>query len=118
MSDAPQRAAEAAEYRATQTELMEDLFDSEWVSALRLQHVAPLALYAQGVTTGCVVDIGDGVTQVTPVLHGHIMPHGVQDIPVSGGDVTHRLAELVSSQLCVVVVVVGGFCCLICVAWC
>ena len=50
------------------TEMMEDLFDTEWISALRMHASAPLALYAQGSTSGLVVNVGDHISEVGPRL--------------------------------------------------
>ena len=80
------------------SEMLEDMFDSEWISALRLNHSAPLALYAQGLTSGCVVGVGADVTQVVPVYCGNIVRHGVVDVPVSGRHITNRLARIVGSM--------------------
>ena len=38
--------------------------------------------------TGTVVDIGDGVTHVIPVIDGFVVPSAIKHIPIAGRDIT------------------------------
>lgn len=80
--------------RRNRERLAQFFFEALDVPAL---HVAPppvLALYASGRTSGLVVDSGDGVTSVLPVMHGHCDPHAARRLDVAGRDVSDRLASL------------------------
>lgn len=55
---------------------------------------ATLVLYAQGLTSGLVVDSGDGVTHMVPVFEGVIPGHLVKRVDLAGRDVTRQLIKL------------------------
>ncbi|KAJ6223425.1 hypothetical protein RDWZM_001970 [Blomia tropicalis] len=55
---------------------------------------AVLTLYAQGLMTGVVVDIGDGVTHICPVYQGYALPHLTRRLDVAGREVTRYLIKL------------------------
>lgn len=55
---------------------------------------AVLTLYAQGLMTGVVVDIGDGVTHICPVYQGYALPHLTRRLDVAGREVTRYLIKV------------------------
>lgn len=55
---------------------------------------AVLALYAQGLSSGVVVDSGDGVTHVVPVYELVVLNHLTKRLDVAGRDVTRHLINL------------------------
>ncbi|XP_009672028.1 actin-related protein T3 [Struthio camelus] len=77
--------------REKMTELFFERFD---VPALYVSIQAVLALYASGLTTGCVVDSGDGVTHSVPIFEGYCLPHGVLQLDLAGRDLTDYLTQL------------------------
>jgi actin-related protein 2 len=44
--------------------------------------------------TGCVVDVGDGVSHVIPVVQGCAFPHLTKRLDVAGRDITARMLDL------------------------
>ncbi|NXG29841.1 ACT protein, partial [Dromaius novaehollandiae] len=77
--------------REKMTELFFERFD---VPALYVSIQAVLALYASGLTTGCMVDSGDGVTHSVPIFEGYCLPHGVLRLDLAGRDLTDYLTQL------------------------
>ncbi|KAK7203159.1 actin family [Myxozyma melibiosi] len=55
---------------------------------------AVLALYAQGLSSGVVVDSGDGVTHIVPVYESTVLNHLTRRLDVAGRDVTRQLINL------------------------
>ncbi|RVD81690.1 uncharacterized protein DFL_009541 [Arthrobotrys flagrans] len=55
---------------------------------------AVLALYAQGLSSGVVVDSGDGVTHIVPVYESVVLNHLTRRLDVAGRNVTRQLIKL------------------------
>lgn len=74
------------------------LFETFGVPALYVSIQAVLALYAAGLTTGIVLDSGDGVTHTVPVYQGFSVPQATMRSDVAGRDVTSYLQLLLRKQ--------------------
>ncbi|KVH88147.1 Actin-related protein, partial [Cynara cardunculus var. scolymus] len=55
---------------------------------------AVLTLYAQGLFTGLVIDAGDGVIHVVPVVDGYSFSHLTKCMNVAGRHITSYLVDL------------------------
>lgn len=77
--------------RERMVEVMLEQFGFQGVS-VAIQAV--LTLYAQGLTTGVVVDSGDGVTHIVPIYDGFALPHLTKRLDIAGRDITKHLCKL------------------------
>lgn len=59
---------------------------------------AVLSLYAQGLSSGVVVDSGDGVTHIVPVYESTVLNHLTRRLDVAGRDVTRQLIALLARR--------------------
>jgi len=53
-----------------------------------------LSLYARGLTTGVVLDVGDGVSSASAIYEGYSIRNATQRIDLGGRDVTTHLMQL------------------------
>ena len=79
---------------STREKIAEKFFEHMSVPALYFQSQPILSLYAQGKTTGIVVDIGDGVSQCVPIVDGYAIKGTSSRIDVGGRDITEYLMLL------------------------
>lgn len=70
------------------------MFEKYGFGRVNVSIQAILALYSQGLTTGLVVDAGDGVTHLVPVYEGYLEPTLVARINLAGRHVTDHLTKL------------------------
>ncbi|CAF4049944.1 unnamed protein product, partial [Rotaria magnacalcarata] len=77
--------------RAKMLEVMLEQFQFHECS---LAYQAILTLYAQGILTGVVVDIGDGVTHICPVIDGFCLQNSIARLDIAGRDITRYLIRL------------------------
>jgi len=73
---------------------IEVMFEKYNFGAVFIQIQAVLTLYAQGLLTGLVVDSGDGVTHVVPVVDGYSFPHLTKRLNIAGRHITSYLIDL------------------------
>ncbi|KAL0344157.1 UNVERIFIED_CONTAM: Actin-related protein 2 [Sesamum angustifolium] len=74
--------------------MVEVMFEKYNFAAIFIQIQAVLTLYAQGLLTGLVIDSGDGVTHVVPVVDGYSFPHLTKRMNVAGRHITSYLVDL------------------------
>ncbi|XP_075510867.1 actin-related protein 2-like isoform X10 [Primulina tabacum] len=74
--------------------MVEVMFEKYNFAGVFIQIQAVLTLYAQGLLTGLVIDSGDGVTHVVPVVDGYSFPHLTKRMNVAGRHITSYLVDL------------------------
>ena len=71
------------ENREKMTQIM---FETFKVKGLYINNPAILSLYGHGNFSGIVGDLGEGITQVSPVFDGYALPHASTKLDVAGGN--------------------------------
>lgn len=84
--------------RANREKMAEIMFETFNVPALYIATQAVLSLYASGRATGCVLDIGDGVSHIVPIFEGFALNHAIQRVDLAGRDVTNYLGRLLRQR--------------------
>ncbi|KAH7890967.1 actin actin-like protein [Phlebopus sp. FC_14] len=80
--------------KANRQRMVQVMFEEYGFEGVYVAIQAVLTLYAQGLTTGVVVDSGDGVTHIVPVYEGFALPHLTRRLDIAGRDVTRYLIKL------------------------
>ncbi|KAI1322129.1 actin family [Xylariaceae sp. FL0255] len=75
-------------------QMCEVMFDRYGFDGVYVAIQAVLALYAQGLSSGVVIDSGDGVTHIIPVYESVVLNHLTRRLDVAGRDVTRNLISL------------------------
>merc|ERR1711962_805864 len=73
---------------------IDPMFEKYGVQGAYVAIQAVLTLYAQGLMTGVVVDSGDGVTHICPVVEGFGLSNLTRRLDVAGRDITNYLIKL------------------------
>ncbi|MFX1572059.1 MAG: zinc ribbon domain-containing protein [Promethearchaeota archaeon] len=73
-------------------------FETHRVKSLIMMPTPLLSLFSVGLTTGLVIESGDGLTWIVPIVNGQIIQHAVQKIPLAGVDVNHNLKNLLMRE--------------------
>ena len=80
--------------KANRQRMVETMFERYGFAGVQVSIQAMLVLYAQGLTTGLVVDSGDGVTHVVAVYEGFVPQHLTRRLNVAGRHLTQYLIKL------------------------
>ncbi|CAK8680015.1 actin-related protein 2 [Clavelina lepadiformis] len=75
-------------------QIIQRMFEKYQFDGCYIAVQAVLTLYAQGLLTGIVVDIGDGVSHICPVYEGFSLPHLTRRLDVAGRNITRYLIKL------------------------
>ena len=76
-------------------QMAEVLFDKLGVESLYIINTSSLALYANGKTTGTVVDIGYQTTSFVPIYEGFVLNHAVTKVDTGGKDLTDYFCHII-----------------------
>ena len=72
----------------------ERFFETFQVPKIFFHHSSVLSLYARGLTTGVVLDVGDGVSHASAIYEGFGIQNATRRIDLGGRDVTEHLSLL------------------------
>ena len=78
--------------------MAEILFDELNVESLYITNTSSLALYANGKTTGTVVDIGYQTNSFVPIYEGFVLNHAVTKVDTGGKDLTDFFCHILSQR--------------------
>ena len=78
--------------------LCQVLFETYNVPGLYIASSPALSLYSGGRTTGAVLDVGERVTTVAPVVDGYLATHACETLPLGGHDITVRFDTLLAPR--------------------
>ena len=70
------------------------MFETFEVQNMYVAIQAVMSLYANGRSTGLVVDSGDGVTHTVPVFEGFSIPHAIEKMEIAGREITTYAQKL------------------------
>lgn len=73
--------------------MAEIVFETFAFNGMKVELQATLALYAQGLMTGMIIDSGEGVTHCIPIVDGNVFKSQIERIDVAGRDLTQSLLE-------------------------
>jgi len=85
-------------HRETKEYIARLLFETHGVKSLIMMPTPLLSLFSVGLTTGLVIESGDGLTWVAPIINGVMQDHAVQKILLAGIDVNHNLKNLLMRE--------------------
>lgn len=78
--------------------LIELMFTEFKVPKLYIGNQAVLSLFADGKTTGTVLDCGEGITHTVPIYEGYAIPFATTEIPICGRDLTKFMHSMLSQK--------------------
>lgn len=79
-------------------QMLDAMLDKYQFAGANVAMQAILALYAQGLDTGVVLDSGDGVSHCIPVWQGVMLEGKMKRLDVAGRNVTERLVKLLQAR--------------------
>lgn len=74
--------------------MAEIIFEKFGFGNMQIQYQAVLSAVAEGLTTACVLDSGDGVTHVVPIAENYILNNSIKRSNLAGKEVTKFLTKL------------------------
>lgn len=74
------------------------IFETFNIPSYYTANTSALSLFASGLTTGVVLDIGDSTSQTVPVYEGHSIKHAMNELEFGGRDLTQWMMTLLKKQ--------------------
>lgn len=68
------------------------------VPKLYIGNQAVLSLFADGKTTGTVLDVGAGITHTVPIYEGYAIPFATTEIKICGQDLTQFMNKMLNEN--------------------
>ena len=84
--------------RETKEYIARLLFETHRIRSLVMMPTPLLSLFSVGLTTGLVIESGDGLTWICPIINGKMVDHAVQKLALAGVDVNHNLKNLMMRE--------------------
>ncbi|MFW9879111.1 MAG: zinc ribbon domain-containing protein, partial [Candidatus Thorarchaeota archaeon] len=84
--------------RETKEYIARVFFETHRVRSLIMMPTPLLSLFSVGLTTGLVIESGDGLTWIVPIINGTIVQHAVQKLTLAGIDVNQNLKGLLMRE--------------------
>lgn len=70
------------------------LYETHRIKSLIMVPTPILSIFSVGLTTGLVIESGDGITWICPIINGQIIDQAVQKLPLAGMDINQYLKNL------------------------
>jgi len=84
--------------RETKEYIARVLYETHRVQSLIMVPTPILSMFSVGLTTGLVIESGDGMTWVCPIVNGQIIDQAVQKLTLAGTDVNQYLKNLLMRE--------------------
>ncbi|KIK11511.1 hypothetical protein PISMIDRAFT_19454 [Pisolithus microcarpus 441] len=90
--------------KANRQQMVQVMFEEYGFQGVYVAIQTVLTLYAEGLTTGVVVDSGDGVTYIVPVYEGFALPHLTRRLDIAAFNRTADFETMreIKEKLCYV----------------
>ncbi|OXA63796.1 actin-3 [Folsomia candida] len=78
--------------------MAQTLFEKFGFPAISIEQAGILPLYSAGLTTGVVLDCGDGVVETVPVWGGYPISDAIKRVNIGGRDISELLGKLLQEK--------------------
>ena len=76
----------------------EILFEKIGLGYFNIEYQSKMALYSYGSETGVVLDIGDEITNIIPIDHGHLLKKQIKKVDCGGNDIIDYLIRILQMK--------------------
>ncbi|EAL62685.1 hypothetical protein DDB_G0289507 [Dictyostelium discoideum AX4] len=84
--------------KANREKMTQIMFETFKTPAIYVANQGVLSLYSTGLTTGIVMNSGDGVSHTVPVYEGYILRQAILSLDLAGRDLTDYMNELLTDR--------------------